>query len=244
VVGADSLDPVAEPLAQRRDQRLAEQRMLPQLVPLLVRGLAGLVEDLRADLELPDVVEQRRPVEVVEIVALKPELPAEAVRVGADALGVTAGEWIVHVERRDQLEQDLGGFLRGRCPACAMQARLQALDRSRTERQPEPRRRLVREYQGQSEERAEWEQPLRQRVADRDDEGREPADPQPPGEKDPERGRRNTREQRDALDEDHGGRDREAVDEQPDGARTPGVRRPPTHVRLARRSHPRRPIDG
>jgi hypothetical protein len=56
VVVTDGFRPFAQPLVQRLHEDLAGQWVLADLLPFLVRGLARLVEDLRADLELSDVV--------------------------------------------------------------------------------------------------------------------------------------------------------------------------------------------
>jgi hypothetical protein len=96
---------------ERFDEALAVQRMELQLLPLLVGRLARLVQHFRADLELSDVVHERRPVEAVELVAREPKLAAEAVRVRPNTLGVTAGDLVVDVEGGDELQQDLGGLL-------------------------------------------------------------------------------------------------------------------------------------
>jgi hypothetical protein len=154
MVVADRLDPLAEPLAQRRDQRLAEERMPLELLPLLVARLAGLVEDPGADLELADVVQQRGPVQVVEVLTVQPQLSSEAVGVGPHAFRVAAGKRIVRIECCDQLQQDLGGFLRRRRLARPPEPFFEALDSARPHRDPEPRRRLVREDQREPEQRA------------------------------------------------------------------------------------------
>jgi hypothetical protein len=57
VVVPHSLGPFAEPFAKRFHQNFAGQRMELDLLPLLVSRLARLVQDVRAHLELPDVVQ-------------------------------------------------------------------------------------------------------------------------------------------------------------------------------------------
>jgi hypothetical protein len=57
VVVPDGLGPFAEPIAKGLHKNFAGQWMELDLLPLLVSGLAGLVQDLRAHLELPDVVQ-------------------------------------------------------------------------------------------------------------------------------------------------------------------------------------------
>ncbi len=119
VVRADGLRPFSEPVADRRDELGAELRMAAEDVPLVVGRPSVLGEDRAGHLELADVVQQRRPVEQVELVARQAELLADHHRVGTHALAVTARQAVVDVERGDQLEQDrcclarCGSF--GRC---------------------------------------------------------------------------------------------------------------------------------
>jgi hypothetical protein len=70
VVVTDRPGPFAEPVTERGHELFAIQRMEAQLLPLVVGRLAGLVQDLGADLELSDVMEQSGPVESVELVGL------------------------------------------------------------------------------------------------------------------------------------------------------------------------------
>ena len=134
VVVPDRVGPRAQPFVEGLDERLAVQGMAAQLLPFLVRRLAGLVQDLGADVELADVVEERGPIQTVELLSCQAELLAEAVGVGADALGVSARDLVVDVERPCQLEQNLRGLLRTRRlvgPAQLMQPLLEALDGAR-----------------------------------------------------------------------------------------------------------------
>ena len=104
VVVSDRIGPVPEPLAERLDEVLAVEGMLPELFPFGLRRPARLVEDLGAHLELPDVVEQGGPVQAIEVVRGEPELASEAVGVGADPLGVAACDPVVDVECADEVE--------------------------------------------------------------------------------------------------------------------------------------------
>jgi hypothetical protein len=189
VVVADRLGPLAEPLAERLDERFAVDRMEAELLPLLVGGLPVLVQDLRADLELPDVVEERGPVQAVEIVIREVELLAEAVRVGANPLRVAARDLVVVVEGGDKLEQDLGRLL---CAelfvglAHATQPLLEISDGAGSERELEPRRRLVREHERELEERSERQEAAGGRIDDGHHSGGQNADREPPEEEDGE----------------------------------------------------------
>ena len=134
VVMADGLDPLTEPCAQWRDESLTMAGVAAQDLPLLFRRPAGLVQDLGADLELSDVMEERRPIEPVELVLRKAELTTEEVAVRAHALGVASRDPVVHAERRREAEEDLSGLLgRGRFLRLAhdSQALDERLDRSR-----------------------------------------------------------------------------------------------------------------
>ena len=110
VVVCDRVRPLAEPRAQRRGEAGAELGMAADQLPLRVRRAPGLVEDLGRHLELADVVQQRGPVEAVDVVAAEPELLRDHLRVGADALGVAARQPVVRAELGDEPEQALDGF--------------------------------------------------------------------------------------------------------------------------------------
>ena len=189
----DGVDPLSEPLAERLDQRLAVERVQAQGLPLLVRGLARLVEDLPPDLELPDVVEERRPVETVELVVVEPELLAEHVAVRSHALRVTPGDGIVNAECSREAQEDLRRFLRRKRPlrfSQGSQTLLQRLDGAGAQRELEPGRRLVGEDERQVEKRPQRKQSLAQPVAERHDDRCGRADRDPPEEEHPQRCRR------------------------------------------------------
>src|SRR5437588_9952823 len=69
VVLLDDVAPLAEPGADRRDQARALHGVLPQAAPSLRAGIAALVEDPGGDVELPDVVELRRPAQTPALAA-------------------------------------------------------------------------------------------------------------------------------------------------------------------------------
>ena len=78
VVVADGVGPLAEPRPHRLDEALAVERVALELLPLVLVRAAGLVEDVDRHLQLADVVQQRRPVELVELGVGEPELGARS----------------------------------------------------------------------------------------------------------------------------------------------------------------------
>ena len=237
VVVADRVDPFAEPRAQRLDERLAVERMAPQLLPLLIRRPPRLVEDLGVDLQLPDVVKQGRPVEPVEVVRRKTDLAAEACGVAAHTLRVTASDAIVDVERGDELQEDLGSFLRVELAARLPhphQPGLQALHRSGCEREAETRRRLVGKDERKPEKPAERKQPSGERIERGDDDAREDADAEPPAEEHPQRARRDAGERGQELDERNRREDRHREHREPKRTRSPWVRGPASAAHICR----------
>ena len=82
VVLARGATPVAEPRAQADQPLVAGAGMPSDLLPLLGRQLALLVEDLRGNFELADVVQQRGPVQTRRALRIEAELLADEVGVG------------------------------------------------------------------------------------------------------------------------------------------------------------------
>ena len=185
VVIADRAHPLTEPVAQWLHQGLAVKRVQSQALPLLGGRSTRLVEDLTAHLQLSDVVEQRSPVEPVEILIGELELHPEQPCVGAHALRMTPRDPVMDVERRCQGEQHLRRCLRGWGLAAA-ELLLELADRSRAQREAESRRSFVREDERELEQRSERQQPAGERVEERDDDGRRKAHREPPQKEDPE----------------------------------------------------------
>ncbi len=136
--------------------------MLLDGVELGVRQLARLVQDLRRDEQLADVVQQRRPPQVIQGGAGDLQLLADHVGVGTHPLGVPARETVVHAEGGDELEQLLGGL--GRCvtdpPGAGVGNDLAQLQRrADAHRDLEPGGRLVGERERQAEQHRQREQP-------------------------------------------------------------------------------------
>ena len=102
-------------------------------------GFPGLLRIAALTRELADVVEERRPVQAIELRLGEPEFAAERECVGAYPLGVAPGDVVVVIESGDELQQDLGRLLRALAGVVA-QSSLELVDGSRRERQAEPRR--------------------------------------------------------------------------------------------------------
>jgi hypothetical protein len=129
------------------------QRMLSENRPLLVAGPTVLRQDLRRDLELPDIVKQCGPVQQVELAACELELATDQDRVGTDPLRMAARETVVVSERRNDPEQvhcRLAGRARVTCPSHELEPLLQRLGAARPQRDPEPGGNLIRKDQRQS----------------------------------------------------------------------------------------------
>ena len=190
VVVPDGIDPLAEPWPQGGDERLAVERMSAEALPFLIRGRTGLVQDLLADLELPDVVQERGPVQSVEFGARKRELLSERVAVRADALRVPGRHVVVVAELGDEPKEDLGRLLdRRRLLGLPHEPHplLERLDGPGTESELESRGCLVGEHERQVEQRSQRQQSARQGEGERNDEGRAQAEGEPPGEEQPDR---------------------------------------------------------
>ena len=178
--------------------------MPAEALPFLISGRTRLVQDLLADLELPDVVQERCPVQSVELRARKPELLSDGVAVRADALRVPGRYVVVVAELGDEPEEDLGRLL-GRWRLLGLPHEphpfLERLDGPGTESELESRGGLVGEHERQVEQRSQRQQSARQGEGERNDEGRAHADGEPPREEQPERPCRRARYRRDPPDE-------------------------------------------
>src|SRR5205814_455399 len=116
VVVRDGSGPRPQPLHEWARDAGPIGRMSLDGLPFAVVELPRLVQDVRADLELADVVEEGSPPELVTV--LLPELQFLSQKIGEDAdpFRVPARPAIVRLERRGQREDGGGafGFLRGR----------------------------------------------------------------------------------------------------------------------------------
>ena len=112
VVFTHGLNPLTEPTRQRRRELGTDLGVgLDDLVLVGVQ-LAGLVEDLERNLELADVVQQRRPLQLVDLVLVQAEFVADHVGVGPHSLGVPPGSTVVQTQCGDQLQHMLGSLSR------------------------------------------------------------------------------------------------------------------------------------
>ncbi|CAB4601538.1 unannotated protein [freshwater metagenome] len=238
---------VTQPTGQRLGQLRTPRRVPLDHRELLLGQLPRLVEDLRRHPQLPDVVDQRRPPQAVELGRAQPHLLTDHLGVRAHPLGVPTRDPVVAAERRHQIEQV---FRRGR------DARLTAagvpLDpllqlhvrRAVAERHPVPRRRLVREHQGEVEQGRERQEATHQPVGEAEDHHRHRAD-RDDTRHEPRRrvgGRQHLRQR---IRGGHARRERDEHHDHPDEARQPrttlpapgrvGLRRPPGFGAVSRR---------
>ena len=139
---------VAQPIREGADELTPEVGVLLHDLELGRRERAGLVEDVGRHEQLADVVQHRRPPQAIQLAGVETELLADHVGVATNPLAVPTGQPIVEAERADELEQLLGR-LRGRATDLSRTsigdhlAELQR--RRRADREPEPRRRPIRE---------------------------------------------------------------------------------------------------
>ena len=228
VVVADGVGPGAEPGADG-DELAADERVLPERLPLLVGGLAGLVEDLGCDRELADVVEEGGPVEPVEVGLGELEPLADHHGVGADALGVAARDAVVAVERGGEDQEPLGRLLRGARLAGLARDRdavLEPLEPAGAQGELEARGGLVGEDEREPQERGQRQQPPREPVDGPEDEAREGAEPDPPAREVPHRPGRRLHHTGDDADEHDRDEERDDDHRHPHGAGRPQVARP------------------
>ena len=112
VVLTHGLNPLTEPTRQRGGELGTDLGVgLDDLVLVCVQ-LAGLVEDLERNLELADVVQQRCPLQLVDLVLVQAEFVADHVGVGPHPLGMPSGSTVVLTQCGDQLQHVLGSLSR------------------------------------------------------------------------------------------------------------------------------------
>ena len=159
-------------------------------LPLLGRGLAGLDQDLDRDGDLADVVQQRRPAELLPVEVVEPHLAGDHLGEHQDALGVAAGLPVVAAQRPDQREDAAGGVDEGLVVGGGLGLGEQALDRVRAGRATGhgvPLGGPTGEHHAHLEQRRQREEPTAQRDQaveheQRDGQDGEPArDPQHSG---------------------------------------------------------------
>src|SRR5581483_6474562 len=95
----DRKPPLSEPRRQGCDEAPAFERVIADLLPLLLRRPGGLVQYLGVDGELAHVVQERRPAEPVPVPGRQLQLVGDHVREGADPFGVPAGTPVVAAQR-------------------------------------------------------------------------------------------------------------------------------------------------
>ena len=171
VVG-DGPGPRPQPLHEWARDTGPIGRMSLDGLPFAVVELPRLVQDVRADLELADVVEEGSPPELVTVLLRELQFLSQKIGEDADPFRVSARPAIVRLERRGQREDGGGafGFLRGRGVALKLREPVRkALHAPDLARHGEARGGPVREQHGQLEQRDEWREPATQVIhAERD----------------------------------------------------------------------------
>ncbi len=104
---ADGRCVLTEPRQERRCQLHAPVRMVAHHLPLVVVEATRLVDDLRWDLELADVVEHGCPLQLVAPLGIDLHLLAEHVGVSAHPVAMTSRSGIVGIEGSRQRENCL-----------------------------------------------------------------------------------------------------------------------------------------
>ena len=104
VVLDDHVAPLAQPRQQRSGDLRAVRRVRAQQGPLLVGGLARLVEDRRRHAQLADVVQDRGPAQQVAVTCGDVHRLGDEVGEHPHPFGVTAGRPVVRAQGGDQPE--------------------------------------------------------------------------------------------------------------------------------------------
>ena len=189
VVVGDRVGPLAEPRAQRRGEAGAELGVAADELPLLVARPPGLVEDLGRHLELADVVQERGPVEPVDLVAAEARAPsrssASTARTRSEWPRVTRSCALRAATKPSSRSADSIGVAVSAPSRARCEALLEVVGRARAERRAEARRRLVGEHERELEQRRERQQPAGQPVDGDQHDRRGRAEPDPPGDRCP-----------------------------------------------------------
>ena len=163
VVLADAVPPGAEPVLQRLGEASAGRRVARKDRPLLGVGPALQVEDLGGHGDLAEVVEQRRPPELLQLLLVEADLGSDQLGVGADAFGVTASQTVVAAEGGDHRHDLRSHVLRLDRQAALVdltQPLLEIAGARGTQRRAQALRRLVRECEGEAQQEGERGEPL------------------------------------------------------------------------------------
>ncbi len=150
VVSADGMDPLTEPRRDGCGERLSVGRMRPQNLPFPLGGGALLVQDLRGDGDLSDVVDKSRPLKLGPLGRAEPELDGDEVGEESYPLGVTACPAVVVTDRRrehDELLRRESSIVGEPVGSGLLQFASHASAASCPESEPEPVRHLVGKQQ-------------------------------------------------------------------------------------------------
>ncbi len=137
------------PRTQKPRQRLQNparrRRMRLQHPPLILIRTTRLIQNLRRHRQLPHIMQQHRPPQPIQILTRNPHLRTNHLRIRPHPLRMPTRPTIMRSQHRHQLHR-----LTSRLTLISRQPRnpiLQLPNRPRTQRQPKPRRRLIRKHQ-------------------------------------------------------------------------------------------------
>ena len=179
----------AEPRGEWGDHLLARGGVQLDRLELLLRQRIGFVEDLGGHVQLADVVQQRRPAQVIDLGGVELHLLADHHCVRPHPLGVATGQAVVSGQHGHQLEERLGGLRRSVAEVDVIdlgELLLQLARRHAAQRQAESRGGLVGEHQRQREQRGQREQPPHRLLGDHHHQRGDGGDREPPHDADPE----------------------------------------------------------
>ena len=159
--------PVAQPWLQRFQVGDGGCRVAGQDLPLGIAGPPVLVEDLRGHIELADIVQERRPLELLPIGGRQSHLLGDHHRVRPHSLRMPSGGPIVAVDCLDEVEHVLTvRYLIALlvCGQVIVDSSAQLCGRPPAKRLSISRRGFVGEHQREAQERREREEPAGQTV--------------------------------------------------------------------------------
>ena len=212
VVLADAVPPWSEPVLQRVGEAGAGRRVTGEDRPLLRVGATLEVEDLGGHGDLAEVVEQRRPPELLQLLLVEADLGPDQLGVGADAFGVAAGQTVVAAQGGDH-RHDLRRYVlrldREAALVDVAQPLFEIAGTRGTQRRAQALRRLVREGEGEAQQEGQRGETLHRHAGGDHRSGRDGEDGEQAGDADHDvrRAGQHIAEQQRHAERDEGRRD-------------------------------------